>query len=100
MKKYFSFALIIIFSLQIYAQSTLNSKPDSVYLLSYATTKNRGHNGLHYAWSHDGKCWNKVSNEFSFVKSDYGSWGSQKRMLSPFVIFGKDKIWHAVCVAE
>ena len=91
-----SLALSLIFLLQLSAQSTLNSKPDSVYLLSYATTKNRGHNGLHYAWSHDGKSWNKVSNEFSFVKSDYGSWGSQKRMLSPFVIFGKDKKWHAV----
>lgn len=96
MKKYFSIALAIVFSLQIFAQSNLNSKPDSVYLLSYATTKNRGHNGLHFAWSHDAKSWHKVSNEFSFVKSDYGSWGSQKRMLSPYLIFGNDGKWHAI----
>ena len=96
MKNIISFALAVLFCLQLSAQSTLNSKPDSIYLLSYSTTKNRGHNGLHYAWSHDGKSWHKVSNEFSFVRSDYGSWGSQKRMLSPFVFFGNDGQWHAV----
>ncbi|NLO69697.1 MAG: alpha-L-arabinofuranosidase [Porphyromonadaceae bacterium] len=96
MKKILSFALAVFFIQQLSAQSTLNSKPDSVYLLSYATTKNRGHNGLHYAWSHDGKSWNNVSNEFSFLRSDYGTWGAQKRMLSPFVIFGNDGKWHAI----
>ncbi len=91
-----SLALSLIFGLQLAGQSTLNSKPDSVYILSYASTSNGGRNGMHFAWSRDGADWSKVENNFSYVKSDYGSWGSQKRMLSPFLIFGQDGKWHAV----
>ncbi|UYQ95826.1 alpha-L-arabinofuranosidase [Chitinophaga horti] len=73
-----------------------HNEPDSVYLFSYATTKNSNHNGLHFAWSRDGKQWQPIGNEYPFVKSDYGRWGSQKRMLDPYVVQSPDGQWHAV----
>jgi alpha-L-arabinofuranosidase len=72
------------------------NEPDSVYLLSYATTKNAGHNGLHFAWSMDGKFWRSIGPEAAFVSSDFGAWGSQKRMLTPYLTRDDQGIWHAV----
>lgn len=70
--------------------------PDSVYLFSYATGKNNDHNGLHFAWSQDGKQWYPIGNEFGYLRSDYGRWGSDKRMLSPYLVQGTDGMWHCV----
>lgn len=91
MKKYFTFLLILSSSFQLFA-----NEPDSAYLFSYATTKNAGHNGLHFAWSMDGKEWKTIGPEFGFVSSDFGAWGSQKRMLTPYLTKGNDGLWHAV----
>ncbi len=88
--------LALFTGLQLSAQTSLSSKPDSVFIMSYASVTNGGRNGLHFAWSHDGTQWSKVGNNFSYLKSDYGSWGSQKRMLSPYVIYGNDAKWHAI----
>lgn len=88
---------MLFFGQTIAAQKTFyTSKPDSVYLLSYATNKDRGHNGLHFAYSPDGKNWLSIGNEHSFLKCDYGAWGSQKRMLSPWIAQGPDGMWHCV----
>lgn len=57
--------------------------PDSVYLFSYTTTKNSNKNGLHFAWSNDRSTWFAIGNEYGFLKSDYGRWGSEKRMYDP-----------------
>ena len=91
MKKYFTLLLLLSSCFQIFA-----NEPDSVYLFSYATTKNAGHNGLHFAWSMDGKDWKTIGPEFGFVSSDFGAWGSQKRMLTPYLTKGGDGLWHAV----
>jgi len=91
MKKFFSLLLLLSSCFQLFA-----NEPDSVYLFSYATTKNAGHNGLHFAWSMDGKNWKTIGPEFSFVSSDFGAWGSQKRMLTPYLTKGGDGLWHAV----
>jgi alpha-L-arabinofuranosidase len=91
MKKYFILLLLLNSCFQLFA-----NEPDSVYLFSYATTKNAGHNGLHFAWSMDGKDWKTIGPEFGFVSSDFGAWGSQKRMLTPFLTKGGDGLWHAV----
>lgn len=72
------------------------NKPDSVYLLSYTTSKNDNKNGLHFAWSQNLTEWTSVGNEYSFLRSDYGRWGSQKKMFSPYVILGINSEW--VCV--
>jgi alpha-L-arabinofuranosidase len=72
------------------------NEPDSVYLFSYGTTKNGGKNGLHFSWSRDKDKWHPIGNEYGFVKSDYGRWGSEKRMHTPFVFRGPDGVWHGV----
>ncbi len=70
--------------------------PDSVYLFSYATLKNGAHNGLQFAWSRDKQHWVNVANGYGFIKSDYGRWGSQKRMFDPYLLHGADGLWHLV----
>ena len=72
------------------------SKPDSVWLVSYATDKDKGHLGLHFGYSADGENWLSIGNERSFLKCDFGAWGSQKRMLSPWLFQGPDGVWHCV----
>lgn len=73
-----------------------NNEPDSVYLFSYATTKNDNHNGLHFAWSRDKQAWHSIGNEYGYVHSDYGRWGSQKRMIAPYLIQGPNGVWQCV----
>lgn len=72
------------------------NEPDSVYLFSYATGKNNNHDGLHFAWSADQSHWFLIGNGFGFVKSDYGRWGSEKRMITPYLIPGHDGGWQCV----
>lgn len=72
------------------------SNMDSVYLFSYATAKNKNHNGLHFAWSQDKATWHEIGPEHAFVKSDYGNWGPQKRMLNPSLRQTSDGGWEAV----
>lgn len=91
MKKHFFLLLLFGSSLFSFA-----NEPDSVYLFSYATTRNAGHNGLHFAWSMDGKDWRSIGPEQTFVSSDFGAWGSQKRMLTPYLTKDDQGIWHAV----
>ena len=72
------------------------SKPDSVYLMSYTTPRDNYHLGLHFAYSPDGENWMSIGNGRSYLKSDFGAWGSQKRMLTPWVTKGHDGWWHCV----
>ncbi|MET0466577.1 MAG: alpha-L-arabinofuranosidase C-terminal domain-containing protein [Chitinophagaceae bacterium] len=91
LKRLFASFIIILFFVPSYAGA-----PDSVYLFAYSSLKNGGRNGLHFAWSRDGHDWNSIGNEFAYVRSDYGRWGSQKRMISPVLFQGADGIWHCV----
>jgi alpha-L-arabinofuranosidase len=70
--------------------------PDSVYLFGYSTQKNAGHNGLHFAWSTDQENWTPIGPEFRFLFCDYGRWGVEKRMVTPFLFHGQDGIWHCI----
>lgn len=74
----------------------LNNQPDSVYLFSYATEKNSNMNGLHFAWSTDQENWKPIGPEFRFLFCDYGRWGVEKRMITPFLFQGPDKMWHCI----
>lgn len=69
---------------------------DSVYLFSYATEKNSNHNGLHFAWSTDKKNWQGMGSEFSYLRSDYGRWGSEKKMFAPYLVQAPDGMWHCI----
>lgn len=92
MKKIF-FLLALLSLTEIIASA---NEPDTVYLFSYGTSKNGGRNGLHFAWSPDRQTWFSIGNEFSYVRSDYGRWGSEKRMVNPYLIAGADGLWHCV----
>ncbi|MCF6403056.1 alpha-L-arabinofuranosidase [Chitinophaga filiformis] len=70
--------------------------PDSVYLFSYTTSKNNERGGLQFAWSQDKQQWHMIGNGFAFLYSDYGRWGADKRMNSPWLIQGPDGIWHCI----
>jgi alpha-L-arabinofuranosidase len=87
--------VIILFVLQDAAFAS-KKNPDSVYLFSYSTLKNNSHNGLHFAWSRDGDNWISIGNEYGYVKSDYGRWGSEKKMFSPYLFLANDGLWHCV----
>lgn len=76
--------------------TVLANEPDTVYLFSYATTKNNGKNGLHFAWSRDRQSWFSIGNEYSYVRSDYGRWDTEKRMINPFLVQGPEGSWHCV----
>ncbi len=75
---------------------SIDKEPDSVYLFSYSTAKNNNHNGLHFAWSTDKKDWFLIGNEYSFVRCDYGRWGKEKRMLTPFLFLDGSGVWHCL----
>ncbi len=68
--------------------------PDSVYIFTYAIPQDT-HKGIHIAYSSDKSRWTAIGQDQSFVKSDFGSWGSQKRMFHPSVIKDGDT-WYAV----
>jgi len=71
----------------------VENQPDSLLLFSYTTSKDNNKTGLHFAWSVDGRRWMRIGNEYSFVKSDYGSWGPEgKRMLDP-VLQRRQGVW-------
>lgn len=72
------------------------NEPDSVYLFAYSTAQSNGLSGLCIAWSPDRKHWNAIGPEYRFLFCDYGRWGSQKRMLNPYLYRTPDKVWHCV----
>lgn len=74
----------------------LPNQPDSVYLFAYSTEKDGGRNGLHFAWSTDQENWVSIGPEFRFLFSDYGRWGAEKRLVTPFLFHAKNGMWHCV----
>ncbi|MGC4102607.1 alpha-L-arabinofuranosidase C-terminal domain-containing protein [Ferruginibacter sp.] len=86
MKKLFLIPSMILCVITAYA-----GNPDSVFVKGYATGKNDNKNGLHIAYSFDGNNWTSIGNEFSFLRSDYGRWGSSKKMFDPVLIKLNDK---------
>ena len=78
------------------AVTPISNQPDSVYLFSYSTEKSAGHSGLYFAWSTDHENWNPIGPEYRFLFSDYGRWGKEKRLVSPFLFHAKDGMWHCV----
>ncbi|MDL2291791.1 carbohydrate binding domain-containing protein [Bacteroides sp. OttesenSCG-928-F21] len=72
------------------------NEPDSAFLFAYASEKNGGRNGLHFAWSIDMENWFAIGPEHAYLKCDYGRWGSQKRMLSPVLFQDKNGMWNCL----
>jgi alpha-L-arabinofuranosidase len=74
----------------------LAKQPESVMLFSYATAKDKGHSGLHFEWRADGKKCSMIGNEYGFVKSDYGPWGSEKQINQPYLFQDPGGEWHCI----
>lgn len=88
--------LLLAFSVLICLGKVSANEPDSAYIFAYATAKNNHTNGLHFAWSIDNRNWHAIGSEHSFLKSDYGRWGSQKKLFSPFLFQSADGMWHCI----
>ena len=87
-----SFGLVL--SVQAGVQGTMNV-PDSVYLFSYASANGVG--GLRFAWSGDGQQWMSVAQDYTYLNSDFGPWGSGKKMFSPMLVQSReDNRWHCL----
>lgn len=69
------------------------SQADSLFLRAYTIADNDYHTGLLIDWSADGQQWYNIGNRHVFVKSDYGNWGPQKRMLNPQLARLTDGSW-------
>lgn len=73
---------------------------DSVTLFAYS--KRDGGSGLRLAWSEDNKTWHSISDSgsesrsgYNFVSSDFGPWGSHKKMFEP-VLYKMPGGWRAI----
>ncbi len=71
------------------ARKPLN-EPDSVYLFSYNA------NGLRFAWSTDKTNWTPIGDGYIYLKCDYSRWGSEKKMIAPYLIQGRKGIWECI----
>lgn len=100
MKKSLFLIFVLLFSqgffFAIVRAQTAENKPDSAWLFAYAGSRNSGRSGLYFAWSREGREWHPIGPEYSFVRSDYGSWGTEKRMIAPFLFYGNDGLWHCI----
>lgn len=83
MNKFLSFIILL-------ALFTGCSEPD-IYLFSYFI--NNGEDGLHLAWSKDGKKWTPLRNSQSFLTPTAGQ---DKLMRDPCIIRGGDGRFHMV----
>ncbi|MFV5694463.1 alpha-L-arabinofuranosidase C-terminal domain-containing protein [Flavobacterium sp. LB3P122] len=89
-KKHFLGLLLVCLSVF----STFASNPKEAYIFSY--TSGKSFDGLHFAWSIDQINWHPIGPEYHYIHSDYGRWGSEKRMVSPLLFPGADGQWHCL----
>jgi alpha-L-arabinofuranosidase len=92
MRKFTLLFLILLSGTKIVHSSSerVTGTADSVYLASY------GINGLQFAWSHDKKNWSSVAKGHVFLRSDFGGFGSDKKMVTPDLIMGRNGVWQCV----
>jgi alpha-L-arabinofuranosidase len=76
------------------AFSAFANNPKEAYIFSY--TSGKSFDGLHFAWSIDKINWHPIGPEHHYIHSDYGRWGSEKRMVSPILFPGADGLWHCL----
>ncbi|WP_412467408.1 alpha-L-arabinofuranosidase C-terminal domain-containing protein [Pedobacter sp. KLB.chiD] len=90
-RKFWLFAALIFMATNVLAMNKKTAnEPDSAYLFAYNV------NGLCFAWSLDKQNWTPIGNNHTFLQSDYGRWGSEKKMITPFLTRGKNGLW--VCI--
>ena len=88
--------LFITFIFLISGLKLFANEPDSAYIFSYTSGKHNNTAGLNFAWSIDQENWHGIGPEFRFLGSDFGAWGSQKKMIDPFVFQDENGLWHCL----
>lgn len=99
MKKIIFLFFLVFFSIiqsALAVPTSISNEPDSVFLFAYSTEKNANTNGLHFAWSIDEDNWTSIGPEMRFLFCDYGRWGTEKKMITPFLFHSPDGIWHCI----
>ncbi len=91
-KTLLALSIVVFFNLV----SLKANEPDSAYIFSYVTNKNNNTNGLHFAWSTDKEQWHAIGPEFRYLFSDYGRWGTQKKLIDPFLFLDQQGLWHCL----
>ncbi len=73
--------------------------PDSVDMIAYSLAK--GNSGLRLAWRADDRSeWKLIGPNYNFVSSDFGPWGSHKKMFNPSLTRNADGTWTAEWIAD
>lgn len=67
------------------------NKPDYGYLFSYVNGR-----GIAFAYSSDSLHWTSIGNGRTFVDSDFGTWGAQKKMFTPHLMRDSQGMWRCV----
>ena len=67
--------------------------PDSVYLMAYNVHVSKG---LNFAWSANRQTWKGIGPGHAFIKSDFGTWGAEKKMYHPNLTRMPDGTWRCV----
>lgn len=92
-----AFIMSFVMVLPTFANNNIKlAHPGSVYLFAYTPENLSGRTGLQFAWSVDRKNWYSVGQNYNFLLSDYGRWGSQKKMIAPYLFKAADGMWHCV----
>ena len=86
MKKNLLAVVLVLCSLSAYA-----NKPDYGYLFSYVNGR-----GLAFAYSSDSVHWTSIGHGRTFVDSDFGTWGAQKKMFTPHLLCDETGMWRCV----
>lgn len=73
----------------------VSSGVDSVFV-SALTSGDDGKAGLQLAWRTEGGKQRLVGNGYAFLRSDYGPWGSDKRLYNPVLFRCTKGLWHCV----
>lgn len=85
-------SLLLLITIAI-SSNLVAAVPDSVYLCSYNFSVGTG---LNLAWSANGDVWKAIGPEYAFIKSDFGTWGGEKKMYHPDLLRMPDGTWRCV----
>ena len=82
---------ILIITALLCALCVQANKPDYGYLFSYVNGR-----GIAFAYSSDSLHWTSIGNGRTFVDSDFGTWGAQKKMYTPHLMRDNQGMWRCV----
>lgn len=91
-RKFYLFAIIFL----IQEIASFANEPDSAFVFAYTSGRYNNTAGLHYAWSIDRENWHAIGPGFRFLLSDFGAWGSQKKMIDPFLFQDQNGLYHCL----